>query len=93
MEKQIAERIASGLTTAEKIAETRKALDMDVSEYCKIQETKSLAVADGTLTLDEGLTIYAALGEVPSHFNGQPVHVKSVITSLFAELLKRRIDK
>ena len=91
METQINDRIAKGLTTTEKVADTCKVLDMDILEYVKFQEIKSLAVATGKLTLDEGQCVYACLGQSVETFNRQPVHVKSVLTNLFQELLTARI--
>lgn len=93
MEKQIAQRIKDGLTTVEKVEQTCKALDMDLEEYCRFQELKSLAVASEKLTLEEGMTIYSSLGETLSVFNNQPVHVKSALTSLFKELLTWQIHE
>lgn len=93
MKAQIAERIRTGLTTQEKVDDTCKSLDMDLGEYVKFQELKSLAVAQGLITLEEGQTIYAYLGESLATFNGQPVEVKSVLTSFFMELLKLRVGK
>lgn len=87
MEAQIKDRIAKGHTTKEKVDEVAKTLDMDFQEFVRFQELKSLAVATEKLTLDEGMTIFNALGGTPSHFNAQPTHIKSVMTSLFAELL------
>jgi len=92
MKKQVEGRIAGGVVTAEKVAETHKALDMDIVEYCKFQEYKTLAVAEGTLTPEEGQVVYGLLGNTPEHFNGQPVHVKAVLTQLFKELLGRRLS-
>ena len=63
MEAQINDRIANGLTTKQKVADTGKVLNMDILEYVKFQEIKSLAVATGKLTLEEGQSIYACLGE------------------------------
>lgn len=91
MKAQIADRITKGLTTAEKVRDVHKTLDMDLGEYAKFQTLKSLAVADGKLTAEEGQSIYVALGETVSVFNDQPIHVKSVLTSLFAELLTAQI--
>ena len=91
MEAQIADRIAKGLTTTEKVADTCKILDMDLSEFVKFQEIKSLAVATGKLTLEEGQTIFSCLGESVETFNRQPVYIKSVLTNLFQELLAARI--
>ena len=50
------------------------------------------SVADGTLSLDEGMTIYQSLGETLEHFNNQPIHVKSVLTSIFQELLTKQLN-
>ena len=92
MEKQIADRIAAGLTTAAKVAETSKALDMGIEEYCMFQELKSLAFANGKLAHEEAQTIYACLGETdPDTFNAQPVHIKAVLTGILKELLAAKI--
>ena len=89
MENQIAERISKGLTTREKVDALD--LDMDILEHAKFQEYKSLAFAEGKLNLDEAQSLYNYLGNSVSVFNTQPVAVKSVLTSLFAELLKMRM--
>jgi hypothetical protein len=92
MKAQIADRIAKGLTTAEKVEETRKALDMEWDEYTTFQNLKSIAVTSGKLTLDEGMTIYNYLGEAgPDKFNGQPVEVKATLTQILRELLQAKI--
>lgn len=91
MRTQIADRIAAGLTTKEKVAKTHKDLDMDVEELAKFQTLKSLAVEYKILTLDEGQTLYALLGETPSVFNAQPIEVKVTLTSTFKELLNWHI--
>jgi len=93
MKAQIADRIAKGLTTAEKVRDLHKTLDMDLTEYVKFQQAKSLSVASGLLTAEEGQSIYACLGESVQTFNDQPIHVKSVLTSLFAELLMAQIQQ
>ena len=64
-------------------------LDMEVGEFCRFQELKSLAMLEGKLTQDEAQSVYALLGNTPEHFNGQPVAVKSVLTQIFGELLAR----
>ena len=92
MEAQIEQRIADGLTTQEKVDALHPELDMQMDEYVRFQEYKSLAVADGTLSVDEGMTIYQSLGETPEHFNNQPIHVKSVLTSIFQELLTKQLN-
>ena len=71
----------------EKLSIVHKAMDMDLAEYCRFQEIKSVAVG-GKLTLDEAQTIYGFLGTTPDHFNQQPLEVKWVLTEVFASLLK-----
>ena len=66
-------------------------LDMEFDEYVKFQELKSLGSIDGTLSLEEAMTVYGYLGNTVEHFNAQPVPVKVVLTQLFAELIDRRI--
>jgi hypothetical protein len=90
MKDQIAERINLGLTTAAKVKSLHKTLDMDVSEHARFQELKTLAVAEGKLTLEEGQSLYLLLGNSVSVFNKQPVEVKCVLTKIFEELLARR---
>ncbi len=93
MKAQIADRIAKGLTTAEKVRDLHNTLDMELTEYVKFQQAKSLAVASGLLTAEEGQSIYVCLGESVQTFNDQPIHVKSVLTSFFGELLRVQIQQ
>ena len=80
--------LISGKITQEKLNGLHSSLDMTLPEYCRFQEIKSLAVATGQLTQDEGMTVYAYLGEGgPAKFNRQPVEVKISLTKLFSELL------
>lgn len=91
MEKQITERISKGLTTQEKVDALYATLDMDILEHARFQEHKSLAYAEGKLNLDEAQSLYNYLGNTVNVFNAQPIAVKSVLTSLFGELLKVRM--
>ena len=91
IKKRIAERLEKGLTTQEKVDELNSILDMEMLEYVRFQEVKTLAVADGTLTMEEGMVIYGFLGETPEHFNEQPIAVKTVLTMIFQELLGRLV--
>jgi hypothetical protein len=93
MRAQIRGRIESGLTTEAGVEETRKALDMDLMEFARFQELKSLASLDGPLTLEEGQYIYRLLGGTPSHFNRQDVATKAVLTQVFRELLQRAVAR
>lgn len=92
MEKQVAKRIEDKLTTPEKLVEVHKTLDIEFDEFAKFQELKSLACADGRLSVEEAQTIYNYLGTTPSTFNRQAVHVKAVLTQLFQELLNQQIE-
>ena len=81
--------IASKGLTPEKTAEVSQKMNMELGEYCRFQSLKSIASQDGRLTLEEAMTIYGYLGNTLEHFNGQPLHVKYVLTQVFASLLKR----
>ena len=91
---QIEARIFGGLVTAEKVDNLNRTLNLELDEYVKLHELKSLAVANGRLNMDEGMTVYNYLGEGgPEKFNGQPIEVKMVLTQLFQELLREVIGK
>lgn len=83
--------IADKKLSAAKIEEMRKTMDMAFDEYCRFQELKSLASTTGRLTLDEAQTVYGFLGNVPEHFNEQPLAVKYTLTSVFQSLLNDQI--
>ncbi len=74
------------------ISKLQKSLDMELDEYCRFQQLKSLAVAGEILSIDEGMTIYNYLGESPDTFNHQSLCVKITLTKIFAELLEREIN-
>lgn len=85
------QRILDRGLTGDKLAALGSSLDMAFDEYCRFQEFKSLAYADGTLNLDEANFIYSSIGESVDTFNRLPVAYKVVFTQLFSELLKRAI--
>ena len=89
-ESIIANGISAGRLTPLKLDALQKSLDLPLGEYCMFQERKTLAVADGRLTMDEGATVYAYLGNTVEHFNQQPVAVKATLTKVFSELLSPR---
>jgi hypothetical protein len=93
MEIQVRRRIADGLTTAVRVAETSATLDMATDEFCRFQTLKSLSVASGGLSPGEGMTIYNLLGGSETTFNAQPVHVKAVLTGIFKKLLEGEIAR
>lgn len=86
-EMNIKARLADGRTTKDSLAKLHDELDMELFEYARFQDLKSLAVAAQTLTLDEGNTIYGYLGESPETFNRQSLAVKVTLTELFRHLL------
>ena len=77
--------------TPETLAKLHKTLDMSMEDYARFHEYKSLAGMDGTLTLDEALTVYGYLGETLEHFNSQPLGVKITLTHLYKELLGQHV--
>lgn len=90
-EKSIQERLADGRLTQAKLDDAHKSLNMELAEYVKFQELKSLASTDGTLTLDEANLIYRYLGNTVDHFNKQSAAVKYILTKAFEELLRKRV--
>ncbi len=89
MHRTMMANIANGKTNKEQVKNVNKELDMDMEEFVKFHELKCIAVLNGTMTLEEGLTIYNLLGEAsPERFNGQPTHVKAALTEIFLVLLK-----
>ena len=90
---EIERRLHEGIVTQERVDETHKAMDMSFEEFVRFQELKSLAQIEGILTFEEATSVYAALGETVEHFNSQPVHIKAVLTKLFADLLHRRVKR
>jgi len=87
---RIAERLEAGIITEDRVAELDKSLNMELGEFCRFQELKSLAHMEGRLTIDEAQSVYSLLGQTPDHFNRQPVEVKSVLTQIFGELLQKK---
>ena len=68
-------------------------LNMELREFARFQEIKSLAFAEGRLGLDDANLIYGFLGETPLTFNAQPVEVKVVLTIVFKYLLDEHLKK
>lgn len=93
MTKQVEDRIAAGLTTPAAVADLNNKLDMELDEYVKFQELKSLAFAEGKLNEAEASAVYSYLGNTPDVFNRQPIAVKSVLTQLYAELLQAKMKR
>ena len=84
---EIAAAIVDKNPSPEVLADLNRKFDMEFGEFCHLQEVKSLAVANGILTPEEGQYIYQQMGEQPSTFNGRPLPVKIAITKMMGELL------
>lgn len=87
-EANIKARLADGRTTQGDLDKLYSELDMELLEYARFQDVKSIAVSGQVLTLDEGMTVYGYLGESPDTFNKQPLAVKVTLTELFMTLLR-----
>lgn len=75
---------------AEELERLSRNLDMTQEEHSLFQEKKSLAQAQGVLSLENAMYIYNQLGGTASVFNRQPLAVKIVLTQVYARLLKAR---
>lgn len=89
VEKAVKERLAAGLITAEKIESARVEMKLPMREYASFQQLKSLANTDGTLSLDEAMTVYHYLGSTPDTFDNQPFAVKHVLFKILGELAQK----
>jgi hypothetical protein len=87
MRRQIQDRIAAGLTTPEKVEQTRRSLDLDPGEHSRFQELKSLAFLRGILSLEEADLVFRLLGATPDTFNAHDAATKAVLTQTLRELL------
>ena len=90
-EEAIAQRLATSQTSQEQFDSLHLALNMELGEYCRFQELKSLACVSGLLTVEEGQLIYQYLGGTVETFNGQPLAVKVILTKVFEELLGMQV--
>ena len=75
----------------QKLNDLSKKLDMTIQEHARSQELKSLAQAEGKLTLDEATTVFNILGGTASHFNAQSLAAKFTVTNLIRELLQAKV--
>jgi hypothetical protein len=62
-------------------------LDMDIREHATWQEKKSIRQMDGTITLEESMTLYRMLGNSADAFNRKPTYVKIAITKVLQALI------
>jgi hypothetical protein len=90
-DKLVHRKLDTGAVTQERLDALHGSLDMALDEWVICQDRKSLAVAGGTLTVDEGMTIYRILGSGPDDFNACTLAQKVVVTQLLAELLERAV--
>jgi len=82
-------RIKTALENAspDGIAKCEEAMTIDDIELAHYQQQKSLAVASGALSIDEGMYMYKQMGESASVFNGRPLAVRVAIIQTMGELL------
>jgi len=83
------EKRLTGKMTPEELNVASKSLNIDFQDMCEFQEIKSLAVANGILTPQEGSEIYCRVGHSPKTFNNQPFCVKYGITAIIASVSKQ----
>lgn len=81
--------------TPEALARVAATAELTAAEHFVFQEMKGEAQMRGWLSLDEALTVYQALGVVPSPTNGYwaadtDLATKLVVTQTMAELLTKR---
>jgi hypothetical protein len=94
---RVADAITDVASRLEDIPETRqfamrKGFTMDSTELAVFQQWKSLAQAEGLLTLDEAMTIYTALGDLDAvrDIYGWPIDTslaqRTVVLKLMTEI-------
>ena len=92
-EDQLVNERGNRQITCQELDDLNRTLDFSMEEYVKFQELKSLAVANGSITLEDGMYIYGILGEAgPMAFNESPIAVKVVFTELFTRWMRERLD-
>lgn len=75
----------------EKYAEFDRLLNMSFAEWVMFQEKKSLAQAEGRMSVENALWVYEQLGGDVSVFNSRPAAVKYLMTQIFKKLLEPRV--
>ncbi len=70
-----------------------KDCNMNMEEYSMLQNYKSLASTNGTLTLEEAQYVYGLMGETLETFNNQSFAEKYVLTKLLQELMAQQLKK
>jgi hypothetical protein len=74
--------------SVERLTELSGKLNVTFEEWVAWQGAKSLAQANGRLSLENACYIYNQLGAGPEDFNNRPVAVKIALTQVFAKLLE-----
>ena len=87
----IKDRLDIGAVTQSKLDALDADLNISMAEYVVFQQSKSEFQAGGVISCDEAMTIYAALGFGPGHFNMQDLATKVVLTGILEEMLARKI--
>lgn len=93
---EIQRRLAEGIITQEQLDAASEAAMFDDEEIRVFQDLKSFAFVSGLIDQDMAQQIYILLGGesgTASHINKQPIEVRTVMNSLFLELLKWRTKR
>ncbi len=77
----------------EQLEQFSKDCNMNMEEYSMLQNYKSIASTNGTLTLEEAQYVYGLMGETLSTFNNQPFAEKYVLTKLLQELMAQQLKR
>jgi hypothetical protein len=74
-----------------KYTEFDRMLNMTHDEWVMFQEKKSLAQAEGRMTVENAMWVYEQLGGTVEIFNSRPAATKYVMTEIFKKLLEPRV--
>ena len=84
------EKMKSGLITQEMMDNLESATKITLDKHFKAQEIKSLAFANGKISLELSLELYELLGNTPNQFNKQPYAVRFIVAAIITGLIRRR---
>jgi len=70
----------------EQLANLERIMQFGQEEYVALQELKSLAQANGTITYDEACTVFRLLGSSPDDMNKRSLAERCVLVKLGHEL-------
>ena len=80
--------VANGDMTQEALDDLNPKMDMNLNDHSEFQQRKSLAVADGSLSVEDGMVLYQTLGGSSKHFNKKDTHIKIAVLKIVSLLGK-----